>query len=332
MKILFLNGDTGDYLNISVLHGLKCIAGLEVYDYPKSEVSYKAYKDQLQPFIRGKGFSLFFTLPDTPLKRFHLLYDELVNDKFDLIIFGDIQSSFGLYYQLLPYLKKDKVIILDGSDSPALFGYSGAFWRKPYYWIIPKPHKRFLYFKREWTADTAFYRFYKIIPRFVLKYFSTLKNLQQISFSIPEEKIINHIPVKTKLFAKHIVDKEVAENIEGSFSNYAFESEDEYYQDLQASKFGITTKRSGWDCLRHYEIAANGTVICFKNLSDKPATCAPHGLVPGINCISYKNYADLKAQISMITDENYNDLQNKSLLWIKNHSTINIASNLIKRI
>ena len=147
--------------------------------------------------------------------------------------------------------------------------------------LLPKPNKNFIYFKREWTPDTKFYRYYKLIPKPFVKVFTRPKNLNKISFSIPEEKIIESLPVKTKLFPKHIVDEEVAAKVEGSFTKYAFENEKDYYADLQASKYGITTKRSGWDCMRHYEIAANGAVICFKDLDKKPETCAPHGLIPG---------------------------------------------------
>ena len=40
-----------------------------------------------------------------------------------------------------------------------------------------------------------------------------------------------------------------------------------------------------------------------KNLDKKPKDCAPHGLLPGFNCISYKNYNDLMTQINNINEE-----------------------------
>jgi len=40
-------------------------------------------------------------------------------------------------------------------------------------------------------------------------------------------------------------------------------------------------KRGGWDCLRHYEIAAAGAVPCVRQLEGKPSSCAPHGLQAG---------------------------------------------------
>ncbi|MCZ7612750.1 MAG: hypothetical protein M5T52_04190 [Ignavibacteriaceae bacterium] len=85
---------------------------------------------------------------------------------------------------------------------------------------------------------------------------------------------------------------------------------------------GLQPKRSGWDCLRHYEIAANGAVMCFKDLHKKPTTCAPHGLIPGINCISYTSYDNLLGQISNITDTKYDELQQASLVWVKDNTTV----------
>ena len=73
--------------------------------------------------------------------------------------------------------------------------------------------------------------------------------------------------------------------------------------DLARSRFAITTRRGGWDCLRHYEIAAAGAVPCFRQLEAKPARCAPHGLRPGSNCLSYHDWPDLRRQVAGITPE-----------------------------
>jgi hypothetical protein len=331
-KILFLGGDTADYLNISLLNGLKSLPDVEVFDYPKSEVLYKGNRDTMQKYIRGNGFTLYF-LNDEPLvKRFHLLLKELKEDFFDLVIIGDIHNNFGLYVQCLPYLKKEKTIVLDGADSPSIYPFNGAYWRLMDYWGLPKAHKRFRYYKRELTPETLYYRYYKIIPKPLCKYIPIPKNIYPISFSIPDEKIIKELPVKTKDFPIHIVDEEVCKMVPGSSTTYAFKDETEYYQDLQSARFGITTKRSGWDCLRHYEIAANGSVICFKDLDKKPLSCAPHHLVPGVNCLSYSTYSDLIDQISQISKEDYLELYNNSISWIKSKSSSKIAKSLLHEV
>ncbi len=327
MKILFLSADSSDYLNISILHGLKSLENVEVIEYPKSEISYNTCKEDLQQYLRGNGFTLFFNLEDKNVKRFHLKHDELVSNKFDLIIFGDIKSSFGIYIELFPFLNYTRIAILDGSDDPCLFGNHGYFWRKPYLWLIPKPQNNFLYFKREWIPSAINNaRFLKLLPKFIADLIPQNKNLRKISFSIPEGRIVSKLPTKTKLFPTHIVDDEVSLGYYGqNQTHYAFTKEQDYYEDIASSMFGITTKRAGWDCLRHYEIAANGTVICFKDLDKKPDNCAPHGLIPGINCISYSNYRHLMSQIESISESKYLELQNASLIWIKGKTTIEMA-------
>lgn len=338
LKILFFTDPYQDYLSDSILHGLKTLNDVVVYDYPRKEIMYKT--DTNAKGITGGGMTLYYLLEKDNLNRFDLFYplrfnqpttkyDALLNKKYDLVIFSHISDQFGFYIQFLPFLRKNNTLILDGEDTPAMYPYYGYFWRRPVFWFLPRAHKRFKYLKREWTLDTKYYRYFKLIPKSICKYFPEPKNLYKISFSIPEEKIIKVLPEKTKLFPKHIVDEEVAANVDGSYTQYAFDNEQDYYKDLQESKFGITTKRSGWDCLRHYEIAANGTVICFKDFNKKPDTCAPHGLIPNVNCISYRNFDDLIRQINGLSKDKYNELENNCWLWAKQNTTLKRAKQIL---
>lgn len=88
-----------------------------------------------------------------------------------------------------------------------------------------------------------------------------------ISFSIPEEKIVPSVPAKTKRFA-HIVP--------GDLSTYVFHDEASYYKDYQDSVFGRTQKKGGWDCLRHYEILANGCIPWFHAIEECPSRTMVH--------------------------------------------------------
>lgn len=88
-----------------------------------------------------------------------------------------------------------------------------------------------------------------------------------VGFSIPESKITNSIPLKTKLLA-HIVP--------GVRSTYIYNKEEDYYNELRSSFFAITKKKAGWDCLRHYEILANGCIPLFKDLELLPQTIMTH--------------------------------------------------------
>jgi hypothetical protein len=167
-----------------------------------------------------------------------------------------------------------------------------------------------------------------MLPQALREMLPQPRTLRRISFGIPEAKIVKQLPAKKKDFAKHIVDPEVAARVPGSYTSYAFTSESEYFKDLQESRFGITTKRSGWDCLRHYEIACNGTVMCFRDLDLKPETCAPHGLSEK-NTIIYKNADDLMKRIASISQEEYNRLQAASLEWVKTQTSIELAKRII---
>lgn len=88
-----------------------------------------------------------------------------------------------------------------------------------------------------------------------------------ISFSIPEEKIVKEVPDKTKQFA---------DIIPGNVSTYRFNDEESYYEDYRKSMFGYTWKKGGWDCLRHYEILANGCIPWFNGLEQCPPNTMVH--------------------------------------------------------
>ena len=111
---------------------------------------------------------------------------------------------------------------------------------------------------------------------------------------------------------------------------YAFTSEADYRQNLGESRFGITTKRGGWECLRHYEIAANGAIPCFRDLSQKPITCAPHGLIDGINCISYSNGHNLLRRINQLSNQEEESMRDAALAWARISSTQLRAHELLK--
>jgi hypothetical protein len=327
VKVLLFTSKEEDYLQDSVIHGFKKLFGKNVIDYPAKDILYNDYQDLNS--IRGNGFTLYGLL-DSNLKAGNEINIEkgISENKFELIVFTSIYRQYEIFYKYLHLLTKVNipVWIMDGEDSPVLFPYLGKH-LKNFFGAI-KPHKHFRYFKRELLPETL----NSIYLRFPVSKFGIIsfpENIKPVSFSMPAEKIVTQPPIKTKLFAGHIVDDEVAIKVYGQAKKIIFNKEEDYYKDIQTSKFGITTKRAGWDCLRHYEIAANGTVICFKNLKDKPDSCAPHGLIDGKNCIFYSDYSDLKNKINNLTDDKYSELQLASLKWIKNNSTVSCISNLI---
>ncbi len=98
------------------------------------------------------------------------------------------------------------------------------------------------YFKRECTRDSR-----QCLP---------------IHFAIPKSAVRTTVPVKTQA---------VATVIPGRTETYVFQDEAAYYEDYAVSMVAVTMKKAGWDCLRHYEILANGCVPHFIDLEHCPS-------------------------------------------------------------
>jgi hypothetical protein len=85
--------------------------------------------------------------------------------------------------------------------------------------------------------------------------------LHPITFSIPKNRIISYVPIKTKF---------CSDLIPGNIATYIYQNEEDYYKEYQSSLFAVTTKKGGWDCMRHYEIMANGCIPYFPNIEQCP--------------------------------------------------------------
>jgi hypothetical protein len=93
------------------------------------------------------------------------------------------------------------------------------------------------------------------------------RDIHSLPYCIPED-IFAESPLS-------IANKKyvVAPLIPGDSSNYLFGAGEEanYYNMYKNSMFAITKKKGGWDCLRHYEILANGCIPIFEDLDKCPA-------------------------------------------------------------
>ncbi|HXW91620.1 MAG TPA: hypothetical protein VEK33_13810 [Terriglobales bacterium] len=87
------------------------------------------------------------------------------------------------------------------------------------------------------------------------------RDLRPIGFAIPESRIGSVARQKSKLLA--FIDPR-------DLRTYIYHDETDYYGDYAQSLFAVTTKKAGWDCLRHYEILANGCIPYFPDLDDCP--------------------------------------------------------------
>jgi len=130
-----------------------------------------------------------------------------------------------------------------------------------------------------------------------------------ITFSIPEEKIVDVIPIKTKYQSSLIP---------GQIDTYIYQNEKDYYDQYKDSMFAITTKKAGWDCMRHYEILANGCIPYFPDIENCPSNTMallPKELLIKANSL-YKNNPILTSD-----SEEYISLSNQLLDYTKNHLT-----------
>lgn len=328
MNVLFVTASGEDYLADSLLLGFRELLGVNCIDYPKKDILYGTCLDSSVSRIRGCGFTLYTgLLQDQQIDR-GSIEQRLAAGEFDLVIFSDIWRQYGYFAQVFPLLRPDRTLIFDGADSPQVYPYAGLWWRRLSQWFAPRVTKQFSYYKREWTSDSQFNLLHRLLPYNLRGLMSKPHQLRTISFSIPESKIRSVLPKKTKDFAVHCVDPEVAERIPVCRTRYAFNNEEEYYADLQASRFAITTKRAGWDCLRHYEIAANGCIPCFRDLDKKPVTCAPHGLSRS-NCVDYHSAEDLMRKIQKMSCEEEWDLRRGALAWAHANSCTAVAKKIL---
>ena len=118
----------------------------------------------------------------------------------------------------------------------------------------------------------------------------------------------------------------------GSRYHHKFTVEEEYYDDLSSSWFGLTCKKGGWDCLRHYEIMAAGSLLLFKDYDKKPPMCSPVDLP----CFSYSTQEELDELTCRLVVDNkptreYNEMLNRQRKWlISNGTTIARAKQILK--
>jgi len=337
MRILFLHPNTPDYLCASLFHGLREIYGANCVDIPRFDCMYTPIRQGVLNKIRGNGFTLYGLLeeiPEVEEQRFFIWQKNIT--AFDLYIIADIWNSWRMLDQLLEHVDPRKILIVDSGDTNRFFPWNNLKTSWPSIWRKTKLLNNCLgYAKREipslWSQAVG--------PSIQLMPDSLCKKLLPdtilpISFGIPACKISYVSPAqKTQRFTSHIVDAEIAAAVHKDKNNgtYLFTNEYDYYADIQKSQYGITTKRSGWDCLRHYELAANGAVLCFKQLQEKPSMSAPHGLNDS-NSISYKNFKDLETKLNAIAENDYKQLLEQSYRWIEHHTTAAVSQQLISSI
>lgn len=101
---------------------------------------------------------------------------------------------------------------------------------------------------------------------------------------------------------------------------YIYNNETDYYKDYQEAKFGVTLKKAGWDCMRHYEILSNGCIPYFIDIEKCPESTLTHfpkDLCKEVN-LSFNN---------LTTDQIYDKFINQFEEHFKQHNTTKALAN-----
>lgn len=81
-------------------------------------------------------------------------------------------------------------------------------------------------------------------------------------------------------------------------------------------------KKGGWDCLRHYEIVAAGSLLMLKNLDSKPQECSPQYLNP----ISYSSYEDAIQIMNRLVINNEPTDEYKNIIYSQRKSLLETST------
>lgn len=218
-----------DYMSDLLFHGLRSVFGQSVVDFPKKSHLYRGYQNI--EGLWGRGFTYTNILDEIDVDR--QIDNVKLKKHYDLIVLSvhhTAHQNHNLLYQTLDKLKgytKSKIAVVDGHDLTDTYDFALEY--TPYL------------FKRE------------IVDR---------DDLIPIHFSIPKEKIINHITEKKNYIAGIIP----ADSNSPNRKTHSYAKEEDYYKGYQDSYFAFTCKKGGWDCLRHYEIMANGCIPIFTDI------------------------------------------------------------------
>jgi hypothetical protein len=283
MKILFLGGDGTDYLSDCLLHGLYMNPNIELVNSPKAHLMY------MDTFGEGKKkltdvYGKGFTIYGT-LPKYNEHDPEDIRQKISNNYFNYI--IFSRRWMDYPYTK----LILKHYDYKNLIMLDG----RDAVDIVDDFIKHTTYFKRE-----LIYVKNRVYP---------------IHFGFPEEKIQTTLP-KTRKLAR------VQPNWNGKKPNYIHVKEQDYYDDYRSSFFGRTTKKAGWDCMRHYEIMACRALPYWPDLPQCPPKICTN--LPKSLLLEAKNLYERNPDEYFFTEEGskiYKDLEEQIFKHFRQHCT-----------
>ena len=252
----------------AVVSGYKILSNLYPWWLYKNQTDIENYNK-----IWGKGFTLYNLLESEP-DKYHI-------SDVDCIIIGIhhtanhqddyLNSTIQQFKQEFPNIP---IFIVDGWDQPHI--------------SMRAVELSNYYFKRE-------------LPEHI----EHIK-IKPISFAIPEQYIVNQIPIKIKTFAESIPAMH-SWGDHPHLKTYKYTNQIDYYNDYRESYFAYTCCKAGWDCMRHYEILANGCIPWFTDIEKCPRTILTN--FPKELCIEAKKLPGVKPGTTIP----YNPLQSTYL-------------------
>lgn len=247
-KVLIVQAAAGpDYMADHVSHWLYFSQNeLEMYTNRHPEYLFDDYSENV---LSGNGFTVFRKIPAVQKNGVTALSDEVIlghikERKYDVVIWTSIRRCSDFLINCLESgYDRDRLITVDGEDDQHLVGFANGE-------ILSSRTK---YYKRELSDDKA-------LP---------------ISFKFPScHPVLNApFPKKSKLLANcdPRFRGSYIQSVTNGNINYVYTTEESYYQQYQESLFAFTTKKSGWDCMRHYEILACNCLPVFSEFDKMPS-------------------------------------------------------------
>lgn len=231
MKILLINSNSGpDYLADLVIGEAITNSDYQVYTNRCPSFLFSDFEGLNK--IYGHGYTVYGKIDPTIKGSVKILASEELKDYLNSKFF-----DFIIYTSIWRCSDFIQEVFLN-YDKSRIFAIDGEDHTN-----VLDISKKTVYFKRELLESFKSY----CLP---------------ISFSFPSfNKLLTLNNVKTNLLAPCVA---------GFVNSYQFNTERSYYSQYSSSLFGLTTKKGGWDCMRHYEIIKCGSVPYFPGILLKP--------------------------------------------------------------
>jgi hypothetical protein len=294
MKILLLNSNKGpDYQADLFISEIIYSQKYEIYTNHLPNYLFKSFPKEEN--IYGKGFTVFKKLDDDLKKSICVLSNDEIKVQVKKNLFDlIIYTSIWRYYDNLNF-------ILENYPKEKIITIDGEDFQE-----IASVAPLVKYYKRELTSPYE-------------------KLCYPISFSFPSyfEPKSNFIFQNKSIF--------LAPCHPGFRNTYQFNIEEEYYNQYASSLFASTTKKAGWDCMRHYEIIASGCIPFFPDIQEKPIYTMNKYPIE-LQKTANKLFLNLVSNATNISNclHDWNEISNGFINWHKKYGLSTQYHNLIE--